>query len=73
MYLEQLVSTEQLAAATDGSLRKNGADVMMPTVGFQADAQPAALTKLLHLSHLSWKPHLGEHFVLLLTLTELQI
>lgn len=55
MYLEQFISTEQLATATNRSLRKNRADVMMPTVGFQTDAQATVPTKLLHLSHLSRK------------------
>lgn len=54
-YLEQLVSTEQLATAADRSLRKYGADVVMPTVCFQTDAQTTTLAKLLHLSHLSGK------------------
>lgn len=55
MYLKQLISTEQLAAATDRPLRKDGSDVMVPAVGFQTDAQTAVLCKLLHLSHLPGK------------------
>lgn len=54
-YLEQFISTEQLATASHWSLGKNRADVMMPAVGFQTDAEATALTELLHLSHLSWR------------------
>lgn len=51
-HLQQLVATEQLAAAADGPLGKDWADVVVAAVCFQADAQAAALTELLHLSHL---------------------
>lgn len=52
-HLQQLVAAEQLAAAADGPLWKDGADVVVAAVCFQTDAQAAALTELLHLSHLS--------------------
>lgn len=52
-HLQQLVAAEQLATAADGALGEDGADVVVATVCFQTDAQAAALTELLHLSHLS--------------------
>ena len=52
LHLKQFISAEELPAATHWSLRKDGADVVMSAARLQTDAQPAARTELLHLSHL---------------------
>lgn len=52
-HLQQLIAAEQLGTAADGPLREDGADVVVAAVCFQTDAQAAALTELLHLSHLA--------------------
>lgn len=61
-HLQQLVAAEQLATAADGALREDRADVVVATVCFQTDAQAAALTELLHLSHLSETQSATRHF-----------
>lgn len=52
LYLHQFITAKQFPRATHRSFRKNRADVVMSTAGFKTDAQPTALTELLHLSHL---------------------
>lgn len=53
LYLQQLVATEELAAATYRSLWQDRADVVVTAVGLQTDTQATALTELLHLGNLT--------------------